>query len=336
MIFLKKYGIILCSIAAIVIMALYAAFYSYAGNPVDSEGREVEIAIARGSSFSAVVDLLDDAGLVGRRQYFLLLSYVKGAPKQIRAGEYELNSSMTPEGILDRLMEGRVKGYRVSIPEGFTVRQIAARLAARGIVDEDRFRTLARDKTFLSSLEIPGASAEGYLFPDTYVFSRSMDEERVITFMVDQFRSRITPEMKEQAKKLGLTMDEIVTLASIVEKEGGKKDEKPLVAAVFYNRLKRKMRLQSDPTVIYGIEDFDGNLKKRHLEEETPYNTYQIAGLPPGPICNPGMDAIMAALHPAPVNYLYFVSKNDGSHHFSSNLKNHNKAVITYQIKRRK
>jgi len=142
--------------------------------------------------------------------------------------------------------------------------------------------------------------------------------------------------MKEKAKELGFTLDEIVTLASIVEKEGGKKDEKPVIAAVFHNRLKRRMRLQSDPTVIYDIEDFDGNLKKIHLERKTPHNTYQIRGLPPGPICNPGMDAIVAALYPAPVNYLYFVSKNNGSHHFSSNLKNHNKAVITYQIKRRK
>ena len=336
MIFFKRYGIILCAIVALVVTALSAAFCSYAGNPVDAAGRDVEIAIVRGSNFSAVVDLLDEAGLIGRRQYFLLLAYVKDAPKRIRAGEYELNSSMTPQDILDRLMEGRVKGYRIAIPEGFTLRQIAARLAAREIVDEERFLTLARDRTFLSSLDIPRASAEGYLFPDTYVFSQSMDEGRVITFMVDQFRSRITTEMKKEAEKLGFTVDEIVTLASIIEKEGGKRDEKPLVAAVFHNRLKRKMRLQSDPTVIYGIEEFDGNLKKRHLEEKTPYNTYQIGGLPPGPICNPGMDALLAALYPAPVNYLYFVSKNDGTHHFSSNLKSHNKAVITYQIKRRK
>jgi len=163
-----------------------------------------------------------------------------------------------------------------------------------------------------------------------------MGEIQVIKFMVDCFWSRITPEMKGRAKELGFTFNEIVTLASIIEKEGGGKDEKPTVAAVFQNRLKRGMRLQSDPTVIYDIDDFDGNLKKSHLEEKTPHNTYQIEGLPPGPICNPGIDSILAALYPAPVDYLYFVSKKDGSHQFSSNLKSHNEAVATYQIKRRK
>jgi len=334
--FLKRYGLIILSIIGVVVIVLYASFYSYVENPVDSEGKALEIEITRGTNFPVVVRLLEDAGLITRKKYFLLLAHVKGAPKKIKAGEYELNSSMSPGQIIDKLMEGRVKGYRVSIPEGFTVRQIASRLVAKKLVDKERFIALAQDMEFLSSLKINKASAEGYLFPDTYVFSRSMGERKIIKFMAGQFWRRITPEMKEKAKELGFTLDEIVTLASIVEKEGGKKDEKPVIAAVFHNRLKRRMRLQSDPTVIYDIEDFDGNLKKIHLERKTPHNTYQIRGLPPGPICNPGMDAIVAALYPAPVNYLYFVSKNNGSHHFSSNLKNHNKAVITYQIKRRK
>ena len=334
--FLKSHGVIIFSIIGVFLIVLYATFYSYVENPVDSEGRAVEIEIARGTNFSVVVNLLEDAGLITHKKYFLLLAHVKGAPKNIRAGEYELNSSMSPGQIIDKLMEGRVKGYRVSIPEGFTVRQMAARLAAKGIVDEKRFIALTQDRELLASLRIKGASAEGYLFPDTYVFSRPMGERKVIKFMADHFWRRITPEMEKRAKELGFTMDEIVTLASMVEKEGGEKGEKPVIAAVFHNRLKRRMRLQSDPTVIYDIEDFDGNLKKRHLETKTPYNTYQIRGLPPGPICNPGLDAIVAALYPAPVDYLYFVSKNNGSHHFSSNLKSHNKAVITYQIKRRK
>jgi UPF0755 protein len=264
------------------------------------------------------------------------LAHAKRAPKNIKAGEYELNSAMSPRQIIDTLMEGRVKRYRVSIPEGFTVSQIASRLAAKKIVDGEKFIALAHDREFLASLKIDGVSAEGYLFPNTYVFSRFTDERAVIRFMVDHFWRIITPEIKERTKKLGFTLNEIVTLASIVEKEGGRKDEKPLIAAVFHNRLKRGMRLQSDPTVIYDIKDFDGNLKKSHLEQNTPYNTYQINGLPPGPICNPGLDAIMAVIYPAPANYLYFVSKNDGSHQFSSSLTSHNKAVITYQINRKK
>lgn len=333
---LKRQGLIICSIVSIVAMLLYASFHHYAESPVSSEDRQLEIKIDRGKSFSDIVSLLDDAGLITQKNYFLLLAHLRGAPKNIKAGEYELNSSMTPSCIIESLMEGRVKVYSITIPEGFTVRQIAARLAANGIVDESRFISLTRDEKLLSSLEIKGTSAEGYLFPETYLFSRFMGESQVIKFMVDCFWSMITPEMKGRAKELGFTFNEIVTLASIIEKEGGGKDEKPTVAAVFQNRLKRGMRLQSDPTVIYDIDNFDGNLKKSHLEEKTPHNTYQIGGLPPGPICNPGMDSILAALYPAPVDYLYFVSKRDGSHHFSSNLKSHNEAVTTYQIKRRK
>lgn len=334
--FLKKHGFMVFSIVGIVGILLYAAFYSYIENPVDSEEKTLEIEINRGTNFSGVVNLLEDGGLITNKKFFLLLAHVKGAPKNIRAGEYELNSLMSPRQIIDKLMKGRVKVYHVSIPEGFTVSQIASRLASEKIVDEQRFIALTHDRELLASLKIDGVSAEGYLFPDTYVFSRFMSERKVIKFMVDHFWCSITPEMEEKAKELGFTLDEIVTLASIVEKEGGKRDEKPVIAAVFHNRLKRRMRLQSDPTVIYDIEDFDGNLKKKHLERDTPYNTYQIRGLPPGPICNPGLDAMMAVIYPAPVDYLYFVSKNDGSHHFSSNLKSHNKAVITYQIKRRK
>jgi len=334
--YFKRQGLIICSIVSVALLVLCASFYHYAESPISPEGRQLEIKIDRGNSFSDVVSLLDDAGLITRKNYFLLLSHIKGASKNIKAGEYELNSSMTPGHIIDSLMEGRVKVYSITIPEGFTVRQIAARLAANGIVDENRFIALTGDRELLSVLMIHGISAEGYLFPETYVFSRFMGESQVIKFMVDNFWNRMTPEMKGRVKELGFTLHEIITLASIIEKEGGGKDEKPTVAAVFHNRLKRGMRLQSDPTVIYDIDDFDGNLKKSHLENKTPYNTYQIGGLPPGPICNPGMDSILAALYPAPVDYLYFVSKRDGTHHFSSNLKSHNEAVLTYQIKRRK
>lgn len=154
--------------------------------------------------------------------------------------------------------------------------------------------------------------------------------------MVRRFRQKVTSTMMQRAGELGFTFEEILILASIIEKEGGLNEEKSLVAAVFHNRLKKGMRLQSDPTVIYGIENFNGNLTKKHLKKVTRYNTYRIKGLPPGPICNPGVDSIMAALYPAQANYLFFVSKNDGSHHFSADLANHNKAVIKYQIKRRR
>jgi UPF0755 protein len=311
-------------------------FFNYANSPIDFEYREVTVEISRGTSFAETADILDEAGLLRHKEWFSLLAFITGASKQIKAGEYDLRSSMTPMTVLKRLVEGKIKEYYVFIPEGFTLSQIADRLEDQGLAEREVFISLAFDDGLLSSLGIEGESAEGYLFPDTHTLNKSMGEEGMIRFMVRQFRRVVTPDMLERAKELNLTEKEMVTLASIIEKEGGAKGEKPLVSAVFHNRLKRGMRLQSDPTVIYDIEDFDGNLRKADLEKKTPYNTYRIQGLPPGPICNPGLEAIKAALYPAPVDYLYFVSKNNGSHHFSSNLVDHNRAVLKYQIQRKK
>ena len=311
-------------------------FSNYAGSPIDFKYREVTVEIPRGSTFSATVGILEGAELIRHKREFYLLALLMDAPEHIRPGEYDLSSSMTPAAVLDKLVMGKVKGYHVFIPEGFTLDQIAARLEDAGLADRETFISLASDSRLLSSLGIEEESAEGYLFPDTYMLNKSMGEEGIIRFMVRQFRKVMTPDMVKRANELGLTEYEAVTLASIIEKEGGYQEERPMISAVFHNRLKRGMRLQSDPTVIYGIEDFDGNLRRSDLREKTPYNTYRIEGLPPGPICNPGEEAIEAALYPASVDFLYFVSKNNGSHQFSSNLKDHNAAVLTYQIKRRK
>jgi UPF0755 protein len=322
-------------IATASFLLLSMIFLNYVESPVEFIDRYVAVEIPPGASFHDVTDILRKKGLIRYKEAFYLLALLKKAPERIKAGEYEIISSMSPGDILDKLLEGKVKGYRVPIPEGFTLRQIAARLAANSLADEKRFVDSAYDEELLSSLGIEGESVEGYLFPDTYVLSRSMGEEKIIRFMVTQLRRKITFKMSERMSEIGLSMREVLTLASIIEKEGGSVEEKPLISAVFHNRLKRGMKLQSDPTVIYDIEDFDGNITRGHLMRKTPYNTYIIRGLPPGPICNPGMDAIIAALYPAPVNYLYFVSKNNGAHHFSSNLLDHNKAVIKYQIKRK-
>jgi UPF0755 protein len=222
------------------------------------------------------------------------------------------------------------------IPEGFTVRQVARRLSDWGLVDYETFIARARDPRLLQALGIQGGSVEGYLYPETYIFTRSMGEEEIIRYMVRQFRKRQRPEWEKEAEKKGLALEEVITLASIIEKEGGLPEEKPLVSAVFHNRLKRGMKLQSDPTVIYGLEDFDGNLKKSHLRKNMPYNTYVHKGLPPGPICNPGLDSIEAALYPATVPYLYFVARNDGSHYFSTTLSHHREAVLKYHIRKEK
>ncbi len=329
----KFYIAIICIIIPFV---LYAIISDYAERPVDSQGIPATIEIPRGTGFSRITVILEEAGLIRHKRLFYLLAKLKDAPTNIRAGEYEMNSSMSPTDIINKLLKGSIKGYRVPIPEGFNIRQIAARLASSDLVNEEKFIKAASDPQFVTSLGIQGNSVEGFLFPDTYIFDRSMDEKGLIKVMVNRFRHVVTPDMSKRAAELGLTTEEFVTLASMTEKEGGPKEEKALISAVFYNRLKEGMRLQSDPTAIYGIKDFDGNITKKHLRSKTPYNTYRIWGLPPGPITNPGQDSLLAALYPADVPYLYFVSKNNGSHHFSTNLVSHNKAVLRYQIKRKK
>lgn len=323
---------IICIAAAFI---LFAVFLHYAETPVDDLNRTVTIEIPKGSNFYDITAILEGEELIKHKKSFYLLSRLKDAPTHIRAGEYELSSSMSPSDIINKLIKGKIKGYQVPIPEGFNIRQIAARLASIELANEETFIEMASDPEFVSSLGIEGNSVEGYLFPDTYIFTKSMDVKKIIKHMVSRFRQKVTPYMIQRAKEVGFTTREFVTLASIVEKEGGPEEERELIAAVFRNRLKKGIKLQSDPTVIYGIKDFDGNIKKKHLREKTLYNTYQIDGLPPGPISNPGMESLLAVLYPASVDYLYFVSKNNGSHYFSSDLTSHNNAVQKYQIKKR-
>jgi len=291
--------------------------------------------IPRGTPFGQIVSLLDRNGLARSRILLRVMGFVTNASLRVKAGEYEFTRAMPPREILRKLVEGDVKKHPVVVPEGFTVRKIAARLAAEGLVEEKEFLRLAGDRRLLADLNIPAPNAEGFLFPDTYIFDREMDAAAIMKKMAAQFRVKVTAEMTDKAGEQGLSLVQWVTLASIIEKETGLKSEMPLVAAVFRNRLKNKMPLQSDPTVIYGIENFDGNLTRRHLERQNPYNSYLNRGLPPGPICSPGMDALQAVLEPAPVKYLYFVSRNDGSHHFSETLPEHSRAVRKYQINRK-
>jgi UPF0755 protein len=211
------------------------------------------------------------------------------------------------------------------------------------IVEKEAFLQKVSSPVFIASLGLSDSplnhhgsgktlsTLEGYLFPDTYYLIKEMPPEEIIKMMIHQFRKVFRPELESIAFEKGISQREAVILASIIEKETPLSEEKPFISAVLYNRLKKRMPLQSDPTVIYGIKDFNGNLTKEDLLKPSPYNTYLITGLPPTPICNPGKDSILAALHPAPVPYLYFVSKNDGSHYFSSNIKDHNRAVSKYQ-----
>jgi UPF0755 protein len=241
---------------------------------------------------------------------------------------------MTPAEILDILVSGRVRLYKLTVPEGYNQYQIAALVADADLATADAFLKSAADPALLRAKGIAADSLEGYLFPDTYYFPHQTPPGTIIATMVQNFWSVFTPAFEKRAGELNLSVHQVVTLASIIEKETGIASERPLISSVFHNRLKRGMRLESDPTVIYGIEEFDGNLTRRHLTTRTPYNTYRISGLPPGPIANPGREALKAALYPASTDYLFFVSRQDNTHYFSTNLKDHNRAVRQFQLRR--
>lgn len=277
--------------------------------------------------------VLSKNGILADDVRFLLLARMTGTSSRLQAGEYLVPAGSTPLRILRQMERGEVLLHRVTIPEGKTMRQVAGILAAEQWIAPDRFLALATDPDFIASLGFKLDTLEGYLFPDTYSLARgTVTEEKIILMMSRRFQEVWKELAPEQSGSLN--RHEVVTLASIVEKETGMAAERPLVARVFLNRLEKNMRLQSDPTVIYGLDDFDGELRRADLRAETPYNTYVVRGLPPGPICNPGRHAILAVLQPADAPYLYFVSKNNGSHHFSTTLGEHNRAVREYRASR--
>ncbi len=293
----------------------------------------ITISIARGSSFGAVARNLYDAGIVSNVFGIKLLARLRGDAAAIQAGDYLFAEPATPGQILDRLVAGDVQLHRLTIPEGFSIKEIAERLQGSAFQDSATFLSLTREPAFINELGIKAVSLEGYLFPETYTFDSRTNSRQLIKAMVDQCLAELTPVLLAKAKEQNLNRHQLLTLASIIQKEAGDNSEMPLISAVFHNRLRRGIALQADPTVIYGVKDFDGNLTRRHLREITPYNTYRVPGLPPGPIASPGRAALEAAANPANVNYLYFVARGDGSHKFSSTLREHNAAVRRYQLK---
>jgi len=306
----------------------------WAESPVLSEADHPPtkvIVVSHGSTFQQVAVLLETAELIKSQSAFLWLGRAQEAERKIQPGEYELHAAMTPADILAKLLSGRVVLHSVTIPEGYTISQIADTFAEQGITDRSEFLRLAHDKPFIKTLGIAADSVEGYLYPDTYRFPRSTPVKHVIKAMVDQLGHVLSDEWKGRAKEMRLTMHEVLTLASVIEKETGAAEDRPHISSVFHNRLKKRIPLQSDPTVIYGLPNFDGNLRKKDLSHSSPYNTYRWAGLPPGPIASPGAEAIRAALYPAETQDLYFVSRNDGTTHFSATLSQHNQAVEKYQ-----
>ena len=336
---MSKRGLIL--ISALLAFFLCAFMVLYIGyfliSPAGSDEKEEVFIVKRGSGLRAVAADLEERGLIRSRHLFVLWAMLKGGTRDIKAGEYSLNRSLPPVRIFHILASGAVKTYPVTIPEGLTAEQIADILAKKNLVEKGEFMSIVGDKTLVASYHIDGPSLEGYLYPDTYLISRDMGAKGLIDLMVNRFWHVYNSLIRDRKSAAGglSQLREIVTLASIVEKETGLAEERPIIASVFLNRLKKRMRLESDPTVIYGLKDFDGNLKREDLRTPSPYNTYIHHGLPPGPIANPGRESLSAVIDPVKTDYLYFVSKSDGSHYFSTTLKEHNRAVARYQKRRR-
>jgi len=323
--------IILTGLLAGILGLLIVFGFVKVNQPVGTSHSVQIVDIPPGTAFTQVSHLLHQSGLLESEWFFQVLGRVQRVDRKIIPGEYELHAGMRPTELLAKLVKGEVYEHSVTIPEGYSVVQIADILEQTGLADKQDILRLNRDQTFIHGVNVDASTLEGYLFPDTYRFARSMPPEFLVRTFVSRFHEMVTPEMKARAKTMGMTLQEVITLASVIEKETGLAKERALVSGVFHNRLRRNIPLQSDPTVIYALAYFDGNIRKADLSVNSPYNTYKVRGLPPGPIANPGLAAIHAALYPTPSNFVYFVSRNDGSHKFSATLAEHNKAVDKYQ-----
>ena len=296
---------------------------------------EVFVDIAPGSSPSTIGNRLVETGVIRDARTWQIALWISGRSRSLRAGEYRFDAPLHALDVIDKIARGDVYRRRLTFREGLTIPEMAQVFEERGFGKADEFRQAAQNAGLINDLDPEARDLEGYLFPETYALPRGTSAAAVVAQMVDGFKTALTPELRSAAAAAGLSTRQLVTLASLVEKETGTPAERPLVAAVYNNRLKIGMAMQADPTVIYALQQagkYTGNLRRDDLQFDSPYNTYRYAGLPPGPIAAPGKASLEAAAKPADVDYLYFVSRNDGSHVFASTLEEHNRNVFTWQV----
>lgn len=331
---MRRFFLIIFIVLIIVAGSLAVSAWRLLVTPVTPPAA-VSLDVTPGSSLQRVARNLEEQGVISQALLLRLLAKWHEQEQQIQAGRYTFVAPATAEEVLQRLVRGDVDRVSLTIPEGFNQQQIIERIGEAGHGEVEKLWQLARDPGFIASLGVAANSLEGYLFPETYRFVPGTSEAALLRMMVEQLQRTLGPEKRDAARRLGLSLHEHVTLASLIEKETGVVAEMPLISSVFHNRLAINMRLQTDPTVIYGVEDYFGTITRRHLNTPTPYNTYIIYGLPPGPIASPGRAALYAAVFPEDSDYYYFVSRGDGSHHFSRTLREHNNAVQKYLRNRR-
>jgi peptidoglycan lytic transglycosylase G len=298
-------------------------------------GAEQFVEIPPGSGSAGIGERLVSGGVVRDIATFRAALYMSNKGRHLKAGEYRFDHAMTPFEVIDKIARGDVYVITVTFPEGLTVAEMAKIFESHGLGTAASFVQAAKDPAPIHDLDPTARDLEGYLFPETYALPRHTDAAKLVRLMVARFDKVFTPELRQAAAARNQTLRQAVTLASIVEKETAKAEERPLVAAVYTTRLRIGMPLQCDPTVIYGLVKagrYDGNIHKEDLSFDSPYNTYRYPGLPPGPIASPGRASLEAAVHPADADFLYFVSRNDGSHEFARTLEEHNRNVQKYQV----
>jgi UPF0755 protein len=310
-----------------ILVELETPFYGAPAN-------EVFIQIPKGASTSRIADTLVAAGVLRQRLPFLSYLSWTGASRHLQAGEYRFDQPSRPTEVAGRLMRGDIFYVSVTIPEGLTAEETIAQINRQGLGNPADLKKALSRTDWISDLDSQAHSLEGYLFPDTYRFPRGVSSETILQTMVREFRARFTKLLASRPLPTDRTTREVVILASLVEKEAKNAEERGLVASVLTNRLVKRMPLACDPTVIYALKlagKYDGNLRRADLKTDSSYNTYVHAGLPPGPIANPGQSALEAALSPQQTQYLYYVSRNDGTHFFSKDFRTHTEAVARYQ-----
>jgi UPF0755 protein len=324
-------------VGAVAVIAAGAWFVTDLERPYKAyDGAEQFVDIPPGSSQTAIARRLKDAGVVRTESTFRAAVWMRGAGRRLQAGEYRFDRPMSAAEIVDKIRSGDVFLQTITFREGLTIRQMSELYQSRGLGRASDFVAAARNAAPIRALDPQATDLEGYLFPDTYSLPRATTAAQLVERMVAAFQKVLTLDLREQAAVRGLSLRELVTLASLVEKETARPEERPVVSAVYHNRLKIRMALYCDPTVIYALERagrYTGDLTREDLQFDSPYNTYRYAGLPPGPIAAPGRASLEAAANPADASYLYFVSRNDGSHVFANTLDEHNRNVYEYQKK---
>lgn len=314
-----------CGLGTLCLIALSVGVYLT--SPPSSSEKTINFEVPTGSSSQTIAKQLAKRKLIRSEYAFRIVVRHRGSGKHLHAGTYVLRRNMTLWHIVDEFEKGQVTLIRWTVPEGLTAAAIAELWETDGFGMADAFREASQLPRLLKQYGLEDKTVEGYLFPNTYKFAKGITAEEVVEMMLEEFKQRWTETFDKEAISLGLTRHEIVTLASVVEKEAQSKSERPRIASVFHNRLKQKWRLQADPTVLYALGNPKRLLTRADLSVDSPYNTYKHKGLPPGPIANPGIDSIIAALRPEKTDYFYFVAIGEGKHHFSKTLSEHNRMI---------